>query len=1486
MSDTPDRSFSINQSHLSQSNVAAYNQVSGDLIQHQTTNHYAGVPLTETLQQLLYHHESATIFVNCLSTFVGREDEIAEIRERIAQIRPTGGYVTITAQAGEGKSSVIAQMVSQDGPDQTAFHFIALPLGREYQLSLLRPIVARLILKHGLSTTYFPGESYPAMRDYFHSVLRQLSERGIQDVIYIDGLDQLEADASGARDLSFLPNSPPPGIVLVLGTRPDDTLHPLESKKVQVEYRLPHLSYLDFQHLLSQRGVVTPAAQRVYAALQGNAFYLALVVQELKAGPIADLDAFIQQISDNPENLFGLTFQRLRQDRTFWREILQPILTLLLVTQEPLGIAVIRHLLDAEDDVRTGLQRLGGLVAQDSQGRSFLYHLKVREYLAENEQDPDKPCVVNQKQIQAWHKRLAAWCVHDSEDMVGMWEDITGLEQTRRVYARYHYVTHLALGQQWDRLCQVIDDGIYGRYKRRFDPSTQLYAQDLDRARDAAVATDDLHRLWRWSLLRVSLTSQIDSWPNALFLALVHLGRGSEALSRVELTADPHRRFNVLCQLAPLFPEGKAEIVWQRALDTLQGLRDDEKRPSEIIALCKLSESLITAGKFAQVWSVAQALPDDSSRAEVLTDLVWALITAHELAQARAVAETLPDGWWRASALSRLAAAMITAQHPDAGVVLAQTSEAAAAVPNEWVRRRIFDDLIRALITAHELAQVWAVAETLPDEWCRASALIRLATAMIATEHPDAAAVFDQARHMAMAVPDDGERTEVLINLVDALITAHEFTQARTVAAAVPDDGERTKVLINLVDALITAHELAHALAVAETLPHPWIRAGVLSLMAQAMVTAQLPGADAIFVQVRTMAEHLPDKWEQGMVLGLLAQAMAIAQHPDAADIFEQAHNAAAAVLDDERKSIVLINLVDALITAHKFAQARTVAAAVPDEWERAQIFRQLAEAMVAAQHSDVAVVFEQAHNAAAAVPDAERRAKALTDLVDVLITAHEFTQACVTAEAVPDTKRQAKAFIRLTEAMVTAQHPDAAVIFVRAWTMAERDDRPEVLATLRADGDFTQVRAVAAAIQDAEIRVEVLSCLAEAMVTAQHPDAAAVLMQAWETTKALPNDRMHAFARIRLAKTMTLTQHPEAAAVFEQIRAMAAVLPDYSWEQAEVLWLLSEALITVGDLRQARVVAEDLPDDYGRPEVLATLSTALIAAGEFAEARAAAAAVPYERRRAEALSEVAQAMAATQHPDAATVFVQVRAVAEALRDDAQWVAVLKPLSAVLIMVGHFAQARAVAEAIPDDATRTEVLETLCGSLITAGEFAEAWVVAVMVPDAWRRTVALSQLSQAMFIARHRDSAAVFAEARAVAKELPPWRRAEALRWQPQVRSGLARTLVTAQEMVTAQHLDAADIFAQVQAVTKTHPSNWEWEGTLGRLFLLCTRTNDANSYTRIYQDICLKWSRARSWEELLSLSPLAAPLIARDQGFGHAFIESFAWVDDQLRER
>ena len=44
-----------------------------------------------------------------LSSFVGRQSELIEIQRRIEEKLKSGGYVTITGQAGQGKSSIIAQ---------------------------------------------------------------------------------------------------------------------------------------------------------------------------------------------------------------------------------------------------------------------------------------------------------------------------------------------------------------------------------------------------------------------------------------------------------------------------------------------------------------------------------------------------------------------------------------------------------------------------------------------------------------------------------------------------------------------------------------------------------------------------------------------------------------------------------------------------------------------------------------------------------------------------------------------------------------------------------------------------------------------------------------------------------------------------------------------------------------------------------------------------------------------------------------------------------------------------------------------------------------------------------------------------------------------------------------------------------------------------------------------------------------------------------
>lgn len=68
-----------------------------------------------------------------LASFVGRQKELNEIRWRIAETHSTGGYVTITGQAGQGKSSVIAKLA-----DDTVAKMSPITSYRSIQVLIIR----------------------------------------------------------------------------------------------------------------------------------------------------------------------------------------------------------------------------------------------------------------------------------------------------------------------------------------------------------------------------------------------------------------------------------------------------------------------------------------------------------------------------------------------------------------------------------------------------------------------------------------------------------------------------------------------------------------------------------------------------------------------------------------------------------------------------------------------------------------------------------------------------------------------------------------------------------------------------------------------------------------------------------------------------------------------------------------------------------------------------------------------------------------------------------------------------------------------------------------------------------------------------------------------------------------------------------------------------------------------------------------------------
>lgn len=139
---------------------------------------------------------------------------------------------------------------------------------------------------------------------------------------------------------------------MVLGSRPDETLKPLEILH-RVDYDLPPLREDDALALWRsvQPGVSDSLLHNLYTALKGNALFVHLAADTMQGASVVDATSLIKQIEQNPSNLFGITLERIKgRSMSDWRSIWKPMLALLLVAQEPLRLDVLGDLLGHDHD--------------------------------------------------------------------------------------------------------------------------------------------------------------------------------------------------------------------------------------------------------------------------------------------------------------------------------------------------------------------------------------------------------------------------------------------------------------------------------------------------------------------------------------------------------------------------------------------------------------------------------------------------------------------------------------------------------------------------------------------------------------------------------------------------------------------------------------------------------------------------------------------------------------------------------------------------------------------------------------------------------------------------------------------------------------------------------------------------------------------------------------------------------------------------------
>jgi hypothetical protein len=880
-----------------------------------------------------------------LSSFVGRQQELEELRQRIDTIQQTGGYVTITGQAGQGKSSIIAKLVEEYGPEQVAHHFIPFNPGPDHQVGLLRNLMARLICKYHLSEIYVASESRPALRDYFPKVLAELSGKGGQEVIFVDGLDQLETDLSGSRDLSFLPTNPPKGVVFVLGTRPDDTLKPLTLLKPHCEYRLSNLSRQDFDLILHHRQVKLDKslADQFYQVMQENALYLDLLARELADDGVTSPVEIIRRVADNPNGIFSLAMTRLKRDRPLWREVIKPVLGVLLTACEPLSIRHIRYVLGVEDDLlREGIERLGGLIAKDGQQRCSLFHLKLQDYLRQDENKSDKEYIFATDEEEGWHKKLAQWC--EQSDLSAIWQDVKGnpVEEGRRKYARRHYVTHLYYAEEWQQLFAVLDSDIYGKAKIRYDPSMRSFAQDLNFGQYAAArgGEEQLSRLWRYTLLKCSLTSRADKYPLEAFDALILLKRGSEAIGLAELLTEPNYKAKVMLRIAKHYAmqENREQEYFQMLLRSYEVVCTIKVSQRHSSLLNEMGMELIKA----QLWDLAEELALTTRESEthfnVLRKLVEALAKAQQWERAEKLILTIRESGVRARALEHLGKELVKAHLweraekiiqnidvIDAYISVASELSMELIKVQQWERAeklvltiresearfRVLRELVKALAKARRWERAEEVACTIEGSEARFRVLQELVKALAKAQQ------WERAEEVARTIENHVEGTKVIGELSVELARAHQWKLAEKVAGTIATPRERSKTLVELGMELIESQQWEYAERLAGTIGEYDERNKILSeLYIELLKDKKVKWAKKILISIRRDISAI-EIWKRDRIVSELSIGLAKAQQ------WEQAKKIAGRIENSEEYAKVLYVIVAELARAWQWEQAK-----------------------------------------------------------------------------------------------------------------------------------------------------------------------------------------------------------------------------------------------------------------------------------------------------------------------------------------------------------------------------------------------------------------------------------------------------------------------------------------------------------------------------------------------------------------------------------
>ncbi len=1146
-----------------------------------------------------------------LDRFVGRETELKDLRELIAGKMEAGGYVVITGDAGQGKSSIIAKLLEGLGIEASAYHFIQTGSGFNYQINVLRNLMARLIMKYDLPEYYVTGESYPILCGNFLGVLKAIAEKKVREVIYIDGLDQLEMDPSAiVPNLSFLPSRLPAGIVMVMGTRPNKTLDEvlrLTQLKPDKSYPLQGLSREDFDLLLQRHEVPLSIAlsNSLYHRLTNNPLYLDLVARELRASHGLGSEQLIARVASDPNDIFTITFSRMEQ-MPAWDDVIRPMLGILLVAQEPLTSPQIAHIIQQGNArVANGITQLGGLLTLAGKLKYTLFHPKLKEYLRKNADGHDNAIQFDAEEVQMLHGQIAKWCEQGTiEELWSPLLDPTPYDDYRD-YAQKYYIFHLYKeARRYERLFEVLDQGDYEREKLAVDKSTRSTAMDLllgcqAAARGARTLMDGknlLLHLWRYTLLRTNLTTRADAYPVAAFQALLDLGREQVALDLAELLTQPARKLAVLILITEHLlkqpeRETKGMQLTSRVYEMATSTQDND---TGTVALRDLAMALIRTGRLEQAEDIARLIvSNDERQAAVFNDISDAYGKQSNWESAEAVAHLITADEERVKALSCLVAKLKRANETTKAEELWQeASTIGSAIVDNAKRSRAIYYLSASYVQVQDWERARTVAQSIDDgsdEKIRALSQLALSLTQAG---------------LASQAEIAWEEAQIAIEEVTEKYVAYRIYALAQIQAKCYEEAEDTasKYLFNTPTEKITVFGSLASNLIKE---HLWEESRhIIALIVREydLTDVTVPELDYILMhlsidlayegewdQAKGLAFTIPTKDARCTALmDIVSQLAKAGMSQQAEKAWEETSAICTAQIDTVQASVAAV-LVEVFVKVGQIAQAMQIIDTLPDRQTQEYIMEKVAVALARAGQ------IEEAKEIARETTSPVRKDAILRSIAIAQAKAGQSEQAIATAHLISRVEKRSQALVDLVKVYCQMQQWDFAQQIahqIQSDPLRAEAQRHMIIALVQ-NGQRKLAEDVVSALNDGYYKEDARCALATTV--AQIGASTETAMKYVHTIKKNDRIRQKAECNIYLARPLGLT-----------IAAPIALAIEAGGERNDALHNVAIAYAHENRWDEAEKMADEMSDLQRRDETWAIIAQEFAQAGQWVPALAA----------------------------------------------------------------------------------------------------------------------------------------------------------------------------------------------------------------------------------------------------------------------------------------